>query len=564
LIAGLLGTLVAAPQIVEFARILPLTFRGHWGFSAASSAAASWAPSTSVEWLVPLVFGRPDFDYWGQAFHGGQPPLFFSLFPGALALALVLASGRPSGRRAWWAWGLVIGGALLASGSHNPLVVALLELPGASLFRFPIKFWLAVALGASLLAAIGWERAFERDDRRSLRRALVGLALLHLVLWLAFTSVPTGLAEVLRRAVPERHPDAFVAAETTRWAGLCLLQLLMLGAALGLLRLARRRARVAGAALLLLHLTTQLWFLRPLLARDTVEFYLEPPPLASAVEGGAVAVHGQREGLFGSDTIPIHAYPDHRPLWLARQRHLELRPGTGSFWGLRYEYNISPEGLDSFFTRAATQALQRLPDLARVRILEAAGVELLFVDRELEPRAAARLTPLAREESFGGWIGAWRLERSVGEVRFARDIERSPHLNATLARLTGPGFDPHSTAILPGEGEPLRGRGGTVRVLGRGPESWTVEVEAVDPGVVVFRRSFLPLYRATLDGEPIGITVADLDRIGIEVPAGRHRLRLEIDRRPFRISLAASVAGLLLLVVGSIRSPRPRVASRLL
>jgi hypothetical protein len=91
-----------------------------------------------------------------------------------------------------------------------------------------------------------------------------------------------------------------------------------------------------------------------------------------------------------------------------------------------------------------------------------------------------------------------------------------------------------------------------------------VEVDAADPGVVVFRRSFLPLYRATLDGEPTGISVADLDRIGIEVPPGRHRLRLEIDRRPFRTAVALSLASLLLLLVGWIRSPAPRGAARLL
>src|SRR4051812_10404817 len=35
------GTLLAAPQIVEFVRILPLSFRGHWGYTTAVATVAS-------------------------------------------------------------------------------------------------------------------------------------------------------------------------------------------------------------------------------------------------------------------------------------------------------------------------------------------------------------------------------------------------------------------------------------------------------------------------------------------------------------------------------------------
>ena len=49
LAAVVLGTLMALPQLVEFVRILPLTFRGHWGFTFQQATVASWDPVTSVE-----------------------------------------------------------------------------------------------------------------------------------------------------------------------------------------------------------------------------------------------------------------------------------------------------------------------------------------------------------------------------------------------------------------------------------------------------------------------------------------------------------------------------------
>ena len=89
-----LGTLIAAPQLIEFLRILPLSFRGHQGFSVGGATAASWNPVTIGEWFIPFMFGKPDLTFWGQRFFGGDPPLFPSLFPGVLTFLLVASSGR--------------------------------------------------------------------------------------------------------------------------------------------------------------------------------------------------------------------------------------------------------------------------------------------------------------------------------------------------------------------------------------------------------------------------------------------------------------------------------------
>ena len=77
------------------------------------------------------------------------------------------------------------------------------------------------------------------------------------------------------------------------------------------------------------------------------------------------------------------------------------------------------------------------------------------------------------------------------------------------------------------------------------PESVTVEVEAASAGVLVWQRAYLPLYRATIDGGDAPVVVANAHRIGVELPSGRHVVRIWADRGPTRRSLWLVALGLL-------------------
>ncbi|MGB6362937.1 MAG: hypothetical protein WBG64_09760, partial [Thermoanaerobaculia bacterium] len=73
-----------------------------------------------------------------------------------------------------------------------------------------------------------------------------------------------------------------------------------------------------------------------------------------------------------------------------------------------------------------------------------------------------------------------------------------------------------------GTGESTSGPGGSVEIIATGPERLEVAVDAVGPGVLVIQRAYLPLYRATVDGEETPIRIANMHRMGIELPAGSH------------------------------------------
>jgi hypothetical protein len=552
------GTLVAAPQWVEFLRILPLSYRGHWGYSPLLGTVASWDPRQVAEWFLPFIFGRPDVlgagQFWGYRFYTDTPPYYFSLYPGLLALALVAASGRPRDRLGWWAWGAVAAGLFLALGRFNPLVRGLFELLGAGALRYPVKFWLPLALGASILCGRGFDKAVLHRERmacRGLTLTLAGSSLLFALFWLSLNLWPRAFEGWLAGLLPEAYPPGFAINERLRWAGLCLFSLLLVGLLAVAWRSAKRWPQPGGAVLLALHAAAQLFFLSPLLPTDEVVPYLTPSPLLADVPADSALVHGAFRELFGSSTLQQGRFPGNRTYWLERRAFLELYPFAGAVWGRRYELNYSPEGLDSFLTRIAREAVKQASDAERLRLLEVWSVDLLLMDRPLSDRAAERAELVRSLPSFGHRIYLYRLPAAAPEVRLVGRVLYAPHVNAAVSMLKAPDFDPGTTVVLPGTQEALWREPGTVRILKREAERLEARVESGAGGVLVVDRAHLPLYRATVDGVAAPVEVANLHRLAVEVPAGDHLISLWVDRRPLRIASLGSLLGLAGLLVGA-------------
>ena len=275
------GTLVALPQIVEFLRIVPLSFRGYYGYSPTARTIASFDPRQALEWLVPFAFGRPDRlgagSFWGYPYYTDTPPYYFTLYPGLLALALVAAavSRRRDGRRrvTLWAAGAAGAGLFFALGRFNPLVDRLLALGLADALRYPIKFWLPVAVGGAVLCGVGFERAFGSGDAATesqdggrpgrLLAPLAALGALLLAGWAALAMTPAAAQAWLRARVPSSYPDAFVANERLRWSGLCMLSVVAVCLLIAVVVAARRKPVAGGALLLAVHAAVQLFLLAP-------------------------------------------------------------------------------------------------------------------------------------------------------------------------------------------------------------------------------------------------------------------------------------------------------------
>ena len=249
------------------------------------------------------------------------------------------------------------------------------------------------------------------------------------------------------------------------------------------------------------------------------------------------------------------SYPDARLLWYQRQTAEQLFPAAGRLWGRRYELTRSPEGLDSFLSRATAQTLPGLDEASRLRLLAASGVEYLLLTRPLAGGAAATLI-----ESRAGAapLYVYRLDGEAPEAFFAGTVERAPHLNGALSRILDPAFEPTRQAVLAGTGPATTGAEGRVEVVSSGPESLELLVNASGPGALVVHRAHLPIWRAEIDRRPAPILAANIHRLGLEIPPGEHRVRLWIDRRPLWVAgLAAAGA---LVVVLLLAAPRRRPA----
>lgn len=563
------GTLMAAPQWVEFIRIVGLSFRGHWGYSEAGATVASWHPGAIVEWFIPFAYGRPDLAFWGHRFYSGAQPLFYSFYPGLLAIgcfALGLGIGVRGRESRFLAWSLaLIGlGLFLALGGYNPVVSALMNLPGLSVLRLPVKFWPLVAVPAAMVAGRGFDRCLADGGARRLRWVSLMLAGAYVAVWLLVTLAGASVESAIASWMPPRFAEIGMAgAERLRWSGLSF-QFAALAAALALATFVRPRIfKTLGPALLIAHLAVQLVLLRPLYAAEPVDVYRTPPSAISAVPKQAVAVHGAAGGLFGLTPIPASEYPGPDPRWLQRQVFNEAYPHVGMMERRRFEFALSPEGLDSFLTRATTQAFSMLSDAQRVRVLEASGVEWLFMKRELDVPGVELVRHFP---SLGGDLLLYRLPGAAAPAQFVSDFVYSENLNDALASLTAAEFRPRQQAVIAGTGPVGSGLAGSVEKIsgGTAPETELWRVRAEGAGALLIQKTYLPLYRVEVDGEEVTPWVANMHRIAVPVEAGEHVVRLSASRGGFRLSVAVALLtaiGIVIYVVAPVGKRRESAVS---
>ena len=305
--------------------------------------------------------------------------------------------------------------------------------------------------------------------------------------------------------------------------------------------------------LLVFQVATQIFLLRPLLPMDDASIFKSRPPIAKDIAPGESLV------LAGSGALGLQGprnFPDTASHWIARREWNDLYPIAGIPIQQKYEMTFSPEGLDAFLARMTLDAAKRLPAAQTVRLLEALGVDLVLTEQPMTALSGRSDSPLklrARHGSFGQTLFLYELLRSAPKVSFATDLFRGEHLGATIESLIAPDFDPRLAVALPGSGPPESRAPGTLEILENRRDLLHAKVASPEGGVLLVQRSHLPLYRATVNGEPATVSAANISRIGIEVPAGDHEVRLFVHRRPFFLAAGGSALGLILLVLFTLR-----------
>ncbi len=547
------GTLLAAPQWIEFFRILGLSYRGYQGYEAESALTASMNPLLMLEWVLPFAFGRPNLELWGTGAFGQEgAPFFFSLFPGVLALLCVLCSGLPRRRWQMALWGVGLLGLFVALGDHNPLMRLAAGLPGFSLARYPIKFLVLVAVPAALLAGRGAQRLFEDGGLRLGLRAAGGLSLVYLAIAGAALDREGALARFVTGLMGRDDPERLQRV-LQNWLASSIFLVVVLGAGLLARYLGVRRATLGMTLFLLLHTGSQLFLLGPLMPTEPPSQYAGTPPPQPHLRAGETVVHGAFR-VFGPSTTQ-REYAGREVAGITRGLWSEMQPLAGVPRGVRYELNVSPEGLDSFLVQMAADGMVTLDDVQRLRVLRALGVGAVLLDRELvlEEPAGDLVRLRAVVDSAGVPLRVYEIVDPAPAVALLGETWPTPHLNAAVAAMFDAAFDPHRAVAIPGEGERETNPPGTVEIVQDDYPRLELRTRSEGGGVLLVQRSFHTLYRVTVDGEEATPFAANLSRLGVRVPAGEHTVIVDVDRGPSRASVALSAVGLVGLLVAARR-----------
>ena len=301
-VAGVLGILIAAVQVVPSVEFFSRSMRVAQGNGEESIYILSYHPASIVELVWPGFFGYlTNRSLWLPLLPSGQFTTNWteSVYLGGLTvfLGLVACRRKHASARQRWLISLMVTGALLSvgfyaspgfwarvyhakvgldlqeadvadldvglDGAGSPYWFLATILPGFGSFRFPGKFSVLASLGLSGLAAIGFDGLGQESARRFLRSIGVITGVLSLVL-LVFVFSPPGkqiLALVLEGKSPEQTAQAFgpISASAVQIAiSQALLRGLLVGVlAVGLATVAARRPD-AVAFLLVLGLTLDL------------------------------------------------------------------------------------------------------------------------------------------------------------------------------------------------------------------------------------------------------------------------------------------------------------------
>jgi hypothetical protein len=554
---GTLGLVIALPQVVATLRVLPFTVRGGQGVSAAQAVDYTLHPLRLLELVLPFPFGWPTYigprAIWAVSVLP-VVPLFLSLYAGIIALWLAAAAVR---KHRAWAF-LAMAGPLVAfaAGMRGDLLVTF----GFGLFRFPEKFvfWLALAL--PVLAGWGLERALSDgldglgDGFRPWRKAAAVAGGLFLLLAGAVALAgPVLVAGLERRTfVSSQVRDMAFALLHTQIAAWCLA--LALAGAMLLLALAATRPRVPRAwqaALLTGLQLAALLQLYPLATTDETAPYRAPGAWTRRLGAGTAVLD---ESLAVPPWIPDQPYrlPDGPRTVVERFKAEDLSAAPGVLHGLTYPLAPDLEGMHTLLFKPMLDALPALDWEQRVRWLRSVGLQAIVV---LEDPGVSGLRLLDRTER-------WGIETRLYTVADPAPAAWWPHRLLPAAtpeearRIVTLNPDPVSevaadTTKLDLPQDPA----GSVRLLSSTADRIEIET-AGGGGVAVIRRAWQPLFVARDGDQRLATLPVNLNLLGVQVPAGRHRVVLEVSDWPEITAGCAALAALAaaLAVLGARRS----------
>jgi hypothetical protein len=585
--AAALAIALAAVQLLPAANRLAASPRAQ-GLSFERATLWSAPPERAVELVLPRFFGDPALVaeglFFGGRLHDRGYPYVISIYPGLLLtlLGFCALAAWPVPRRGAWALIAALG-AGLALGRHNPLYAPLLAAaPLLGKLRYPEKFVVMTVAALAFAGALGWQRLLtaRQEGRRQAANLPLALALAVLaaaggLTVLLYAAPASGAWFIRTHSAPPPGPELLArglqALRAEGWAAIA--SAAAVAGLLALYRSPRVSARVLSLLAVAVLAADLLHYGRGLLVLVPAEVYAAPPPAArlllaeAAGRAGGRTAGWAREPLAGAlperrvfvepgqfGEAPLAAAGGDAELALLRTQLGQLEPYSGVLWGLPYALNLD---YDLLLTPWAARAL-----------------EILAAERSLRP------------DLLGPYLGAWNVgvvARAKSGVEWGAELARDPRaLPLAMARnpfcLPRYRFVPR-VSFHPTFGTALAAARAQRYTLGAEEHCWRPEAPAArgeypgrprlleladhggriellyrapGPAFLTAANTFDPGWRALVDGARLPVYPTAACQLGVELPAGEHRLLLlyadDRVRHGGWISIAALVLWALLLV----------------
>ena len=563
-LAGALSAMLACVQLLPLAELLGQTSRGSGAFTGPSITFAS--PGHLMTLLLPHYHGSPGLgSYWGHPGVGlySEMTLFVGVASIFLALTGVLSDGR---RSTVFFAGLGVFAFIFSLGFSGGLYSLFAWLPVLRSTRFASRFAFVTGLCVAVLAGRGFDLLTRRPARYSVRRAAVisagamlVVATLFLAIVAAFQGDLTGLTRAqLARAIPLPEFEFGVLwAHLTRTLPADVWRLVAVSAAATiLLLLGARRVlpRPVTAALWIALIAGELTYVgREFTAVTDPALYLEPPPIVQRLrELPPGRVFHYQYGRLG-ERWP-GAFPQTRgsALQPALYAHcLDRLPANANMiWGVPSVGGFSP------LQTLALKTLLGQPgnsgtmiDFEPGRVLDLLGTRYLLSRRPDVPVDWPHLDEVSGVHIFEN---PHALPRAfvVGRASLATDDA------AAVNTLTDSGLDYRQAVLvhdprdlMPAGGEPDEPTG-TAEVVDDTGDNVTVRATLERPGYLVLADQYYPGWRVEVDGRPERLLRVDYLLKGVHLEPGEHTVRFRFRPASFRVGLAVTLAGLVLLLAG--------------
>ena len=492
--------------------------------------ATTWSllPARPLELLDPAVFSHfsPDAIYYWPREHPSKLPWLFSIYPGLLASALIVA-GLARRTRGWTFVGAMsIVSYAFAIGRHGPLYRLLYTL-GLRSLRYPEKFILTAIFLLTIFAAIAADE-FLRDAEFRRTTFIVAIILASFAAAvLAFASSPL--------FTYAWGPDAQIALEAHAGAVSALVT------AIGLVLILALRDRLPLClGLLSLFVLADLGSRVRVIAPRIDESLYTPPRLAQAL-----ATEPQPVRIFNDASWQLFARPapmaQPEQAWQMRNA---LLPEVQALWGMESALEI---------------------DLAGTDLAPSADYAALFFDaRRLGHRdVVQRLLALAGVTHLIVVRDAASVENPVRALRFSGLRYYFADQLLPAAQITAPNAS-RNAAFVDRPFAPAPGR--VLRAFEHG-NGIDLDVESAGSAALIIAITRHKYWRATTDGNPAPLYAANVAFQAITIPRGAHHVSLRY-RNPVIvicgiISLLTVAALLVIPVAGALRSrespsPSPR------